>query len=252
MNIIKILFIINMVIVAWQPATANVKFIHLNSEPAIPNGFGGDFDENGARDPEIVWTGDSLRLYYTAVGRDDVERIALAESQDMVNWNSLGVVWSPEDAGTFADNGVFAPSVVKSAGGYELYYTANSSGWFQIGKAVSHDGYNFQRPLGTAAPVLAASYTPDSFDQIGVGHPGVVRVGNYTFMIYQGYDGSIWKRLGFAYSLDGNHFQRFAGSQGFNAVFGPGPHGFDDAGALEPELIMVGGDIRMFYTSIHY
>ena len=230
-----------------------VVFTALNDAPAVSPGFGNEWDANGVSDPDPFWDGEIMRLYYTATGADSVQRIALATSTDLIAWTFRGIAWEPQGDGAFDDGSVYGPSVVHNGSQFELYYTGCSGVCRpHIGKVVSDDGTNYYRTAEFSDPLLGPSDEDGLFDAIGVGHPSVVYDNGYYLMMYQGFDGTVWKRLGAAQSEDGLVFQPIYGDAGKGAVFGLGPHGFDDAGALEPEITLVEGDIRLFYTSLHY
>jgi hypothetical protein len=233
-------------------AKENWPFIPLTQTPVIAPGFGGSVDAGGVEDPDILWDGHRLKLYYTAIDRDGVHRIALATSSNAVDWDYQGIVWNPGDGGIFDQNGVSGPSVVQTAEGYEMYYTGDSNAFYTIGAAVSEDGVTFARQQGTTGPVLGPSWNPDRFDYLGTGHPSVILDQNARIMMYEGYDGRIWGHLGLAVSPDGKSFLRIQGRDQNGAVLGRGPHGYDDGGGLEPELVVADEEIRLLYTTLHY
>ncbi|MBN2054426.1 hypothetical protein JW905_05865 [bacterium] len=244
--------IIPIIFAALSGSHAMVRFAEFNGGLILAPGFGGWYDIGGVMDPELLWDGSLLRLYYTAVDAQGVSRIALAVSTDAVEWSPYGVVLGPGSAGTFDSAGVAAPDLVVEPSGYTMHYTAMVNGWRSVGRIKSSDGLGFDRSVHPAGQVLAASMDSASFDWLGVSDPTVVRIGGYDIMMYEGHDGSKWKRLGLAYAADADDFNRVSGTEGEGAVFGRGPHGFDDGGALEPELLLVNGEIRLFYTSLHY
>lgn len=228
------------------------RFVALNDGPVIPVGFAGEIDAGGVRQPEIVWDGQYVRLYYTAIDAEGVRRIALAVSQDLAHWIFVGVVMEPGAGGDFDSDGVWGPSVLLRDGIYELFYTGSSNGFYSIGRALSSDGLTFY-PSNDGQPVLDPSWNPETFDFQGVANPSVIEKDGVWVMLYEGFDSSVWKRVGLAVSSDGNRFLRIRGEDGSGSVLGKGPHGFDDGGALEPELsLTAGGEIRLVYTSLHY
>jgi len=232
---------------------ALVRFQDWTHDPIVVPGFGGDYDEAAVLDPELFWDGSVFRLYYTAVDGSGAPRIALALSEDARTWEPFGVVLDSGPADSFDEDGVSTPSILETDNGIALYYTGTRNGWSAIGRIDSVAGYVFDRESSPASLVLQPSWSEAAFDRIGVSDPTVVlHDGGYALM-YQGHDGTHFPRLGYAVSSDGGwNFTRIPGAEGNNANFGRGPHGFDDGGALEPELFVVNGDVRLLYTSLHY
>ncbi len=252
-----IIFILLISIVAPFSATASdlsreYPFVELGKTPDIVPGFGGAVDMGGTRDPELVLADGVVRMYYTAIDGSGRKRIALASSTDLATWNFEGVVWDAESGGSFNRFGVSSPSVIRDGLGYALYYTAEGRGFCSIGKAVSADGVHFSQEGELTQPVLSPSGQETAFDRIGVGRPSVIDYNGVYLMMYQGFDGGKWRRLGAAISMDGTTFFKIKGNAGGGAVFGRGPHGFDDAGAMEPAVQLADGRLRLFYTSLHY
>lgn len=246
----SIIFII--LTLAVSPVFSQAPRWHLEQYPQGPvivPGFQAPLDSLAVADPEIYWDGDWFRLYYTGTGDDNINRILLAGSRDLLTWYPGGVVLAPTP-GTFNEDSVGDAEIIVDSDVFTLYYTATRSGWSQIARIDSSHGYSFQGPGDI---VLSASYRANSFDAIGVGEPSVVISDGIHQMMYRGYDGTNWYRLGVALSEDGHLFNRVINPDDFGANFGLGPHGFDDGGATEPE-IWLGNDngVRLLYTSLHY
>ncbi len=248
-------FLILAAVLTWNvkaPCEANVRFDSWTTGPVIYPGFGGAYDAGSALDPEIYWDGDEFRLYYTAVDAAGRHHIALALSPDALTWRPYGIVFKGGEEG-FDAGGVSDPAIVRAEEGFRLYYTGHSiSETLSVGLVESPDGYWFSRNTGKPRRVLSGSGNPGLFDETGASNPSVLLRNGVFMMMYQGHDGTVWKRLGLAISQDGESFLKIQGDEGKGAVFGLGPHGFDDAGALAPELWSIDDDVRMFYTSLHY
>jgi len=239
-----------LILVATNSYAARFELVDFPLEPVLTPGFQSPFDSRAVLDPELFWDGQLIRLYYTAVDDEDIHRIALAVSNDLTTWTPGGVILEPKD-GTFDEKGVSTPDIVYAAGRYHLYYTGTSpSGWQQIGHVSSLDGLVF---TNTRSIVLGPSYQNGSFDLIGVSEPSVVFQNNLFQMTYRGHDGGYYWRLGLARSRDGLQFDRVVTSSDMGAIYGRGPHGFEDGGAGQPEIwIGNDNDVRMLYTSLHY
>jgi predicted GH43/DUF377 family glycosyl hydrolase len=251
-NIYYLAIVIPMTLILSGSSTQAARFelVDYPLEPVLTPGFQPPFDNHAALDPELLWDGQSVRLYYTAVDNEGVHRIALAVSNDLTTWTPRGVILAPE-SGSFDEKGVSTPDIVYVDGRYHLYYTGISSGeWRQIGHVSSPDGVQF---TNTRSPVLGPSFQNGTFDLIGVSEPSVIYQNNQFQMIYRGHDGGHFWRLGLASSQDGLQFDRIVNSSDMGAIYGRGPHGFEDGGAGQPEIWAENdNDVRMLYTSLHY
>ena len=125
------------------------------------------------------------------------------------------LVAGPE--GSWDEQQVGVPSVVKHEGMYYMYYSgfASSGGFDQmrIGLAMSEDGVNWTRydDPGTTEPPFAESdpvlvRIEDGWDFQGVERPRVVIVDDTFYMVYRSRDASAG--LGLAVSDDGIHWTR--------------------------------------------
>lgn len=217
--------------------------------PVIIPGFQGNMDNQAVLDPDVIWDGNRVRIYYTAVDALGVKRIMLATSSDLVNWRPEGIALAPQP-GTFDSDGVSAPDIIYIDGQYHLYYTAESMGLKQIAHVQSENGFSFSR-LRTIT--LTPSYNEQQFDSIGVSDSSTIYSNGLYQMLFRGHDGTPWWKIGLAISTSGTHFDRIIGGVELGSNFGKGPHGFDDGGAEDPEIwIDDENHIRMLYTSLHY
>jgi predicted GH43/DUF377 family glycosyl hydrolase len=111
-------------------------------------------------DPWIVRDGDALRMWFTTASRTpphDV-RIASAVSTDGRVWRDVNDSVLPPTAATFDGEGVETASVVRHAGEYKLFYTADEppdgATRFAIGLARSPDGVTWTKHGPVVAPQL--------------------------------------------------------------------------------------------------
>ena len=234
-----------------EPIDGYRPFFELNETPEISQGFGGNYDSMKVGDPELFWDGNHLLLYYTATGADGIDRIALARSTHLENWEPMGIVLGPGFPGNFDEDGVSNPDIIATEEGIEMHYTGDRNGWKSIGRVISQDGYQFIRYLGNTQPLISYSFNPDRFDYLGVTQPTVTEYRGAKIMLYRGIDGTPYYRIGLAYSNDGQTYYKVDGEE-LGAVFGRGPVGYDDAGAQDPEFWVFNEQIRFLYTSFHY
>ena len=180
--------------------------------------LGGSFDQNGQRDPSVLYDENS------GLGTDDWFLFFTGEGASAT---SIGRAGAPQDAGTkLPDNGAWSarsqvlagsgsgfdasavahPSIVKDGTtAFLLYYVAtDGSGARSIGRVSS---------IGVTGPYIGrtqvlASGAPGSFDAGGVKDPVVTKAGAADYrMLYTGIEplpgGDTVERIGYATSTDG-------------------------------------------------
>ena len=106
----------------------------------------GGYDDGGLRKPVARKLADgSWRLFYAAIGPDDVKRIAFATSSDGTTWVKQGLVMTPATAAyDFAEAGLEPASCdpIGSSGESLTFTGTDRFGWTRIGKAAaSEPGY---------------------------------------------------------------------------------------------------------------
>lgn len=113
-------------------------------EPVLPSGPEGSFDEAEASQPSVWLDGSGYLMWYTGFDAD-YRRAAIgyATSPDGLHWTKYAgnPVFEPGAEAAWDEGWVYAPSVVKVAGGYEMYYLSDG----QMGRATSPDGINWTR-----------------------------------------------------------------------------------------------------------
>jgi len=138
---------------------------------AAPHGAG------NAYAPEILFHNGVYRMWYGAQGRDDHDRILLAESPDGVSWETKGVALDHGDA-----NHVNDPSVVKVGDTFFMYYTrAPVDIRDEIALATSADGVTWQEQGTVLGPGADGAW-----DSLLVGRPSVLHEDGRFRMWYDG------------------------------------------------------------------
>jgi predicted GH43/DUF377 family glycosyl hydrolase len=108
----------------------------------LPLSAGTNFDDNGQRDPSVLYDGTNFELYFAAISSSGARSIGRSTAAEDGN-HVPGTAWSTQaqvlGAGaTFDSGGVSHPSIVKDGANYLLYYTAtDGSGGQTIGRASS-------------------------------------------------------------------------------------------------------------------
>ncbi len=192
--------------------------------------------------PEIVRSGNTMRMWYGGQGKDGHDRIHLAVSSDGLKWEQRGVVLEDPAANHCND-----PSVIEVNGLLFMFYTRAGSGVTDaVAVATSTDGVQWRR-RGTAL----APGNPGAWDSYSVGRPSVLFTNGLFRMWYDGRkdlpegapdpnapkSGTSQRHIGYATSRDGFHWER-SGSE---------PVYDHDAGGIH--VLVLGGHLAMLSES---
>ncbi|MFV9507649.1 MAG: LamG-like jellyroll fold domain-containing protein [Oscillochloridaceae bacterium umkhey_bin13] len=216
--------------------------------------------------------GTCYRKWYTGFDSSGGRRIGLALSPDGITWSrvvgstGLGSVLGFGPAGRFDSANVSFPSIIRTATGYQMWYTGGNGSVFSIGTATSPDGVNWTRLNGplAAGAVLRPSGLAGTFDQTIIAASRVLldqasaaapceggrSSGACYRMWYQGINSSNAFYIGYALSPDGLNWTRVAGPGTGGSVIGQGPVGtFDAQNAAVASIIKDGDLFRMWYNA---
>jgi predicted GH43/DUF377 family glycosyl hydrolase len=211
------------------------------SNPVLQPGGPGSWESEAVSDGEVLFGGQTYRMWYGGRDANGVYRTGLATSADGVSWSrhAANPVLSTGGPGAWDSAGVGASQVMKDGGGYKMWYMGQDGTW-SIGYATSPDGVNWTKVPNN--PVLQSG--PDgSWDAGMVLSPCVIRDGSTYKMWYAGMDGNGIFRIGYATSGDGVNWTKRG------PVMDPGPPGsWDDAWVLAADVIFDGLTYRMWYT----
>jgi len=162
-------------------------------------------DETSFGFPTVVQDGlGDYKMWYSGGGR-----IWLATSPDGLNWTKhlTASVLAPGPPGAWDDAQVYAPQVIASPGGYEMWYTAEN--WTmpgpRIGYAWSTNGLYWTKSPDN--PVLTG--TLETWEQGKSVYPAVIREGMADYMMW--YRGGVngGQAFGQATSSDGTLWARY-------------------------------------------
>ena len=245
-----------------------------------PSGVAGDFDSNGVSTMYVVRDGNTFRMWYSGFGNTGaIEGIGYATSPNGITWTRV-----PGTAGTappnrnavlverggtsdFDQDYIVAPSVLideatpalpcengrTSGRCYRMWYEGvnNVSAYtFAIGYAVSPDGINWTRVLGTSGggAVFARINNFTDFDSNSVGVPTVIKDGAFFRVWYEAKSYATPDfSTGYVVSTDGVNWVRPIPN---NPVF----TGADDPGTFSPDgvwaarALKLGSSYRKYYT----
>ncbi len=245
-----------------------------------PSGVAGDFDSNGVSTMYVVRDGNTFRMWYSGFGNTGaIEGIGYATSPDGITWTRV-----PGTAGTappnrnavlverggdddFDQNYIVAPSVLideatpalpcengrTSGRCFRMWYEGvrNVGGYtFAIGYAVSPDGINWTRVLGSSGggAVFARINNFTDFDSNSVGVPTVIKDGAFFRMWYEA---KSYARLdfstGYVVSTDGINWVRpIPNDPVFTGTDDPGT--FSPDGVWAARALKLGSSYRKYYT----
>jgi hypothetical protein len=233
------------------------------------------FDSNGVTIGSVIKDGGILKMWYTGIGSSGlVEGIGHATSTDGQTWTRIqgplsgqAVLRASGSSGRFDRDQALSPAVLKdqasalmpcenartSGDCYRMWYEGliDSGGpTYRIGYAVSPDGLNWTRVLGSSPSKAVLDRGPaGSFDENGVGVASVIKDGALYRMWYDAKDYSTPDRytLGHVVSTDGVNWVRPVPNQ-------PVYQGSDDPGVFSPDNVWApralkdGSVYRMWYA----
>ena len=130
--------------------------------------------------------------------------IKYAESCDGINWNRKGIV--AIDYQNNEEAGIVKASVLKEGDKYLMWYSyrnftdyrTNSSNSYRIGYAESKDGINWTRIDQKSDLSLDISNEKNSWDNLMVEYPHVIKVKGKTYLFY---NGNGFGQSGFGYAV---------------------------------------------------
>jgi predicted GH43/DUF377 family glycosyl hydrolase len=213
-----------------------------------PEGWEGSYI--AANGSAIVHRGEILYWYQAG----DPVRIALARSNDGVNWKRhSAAVLDTGPRGSWDERGVADPYVIAAEGRLVMYYLGVDRARRQrLGVAISDDGVTWTKLRSNPILELGAF---GAFDEIGLGEPAVWASHGHYWMLYTGRDREEVRRIGLASSRDGVRWERDArapvlsGTQAWNQKVM-----CDPSVEVTPQGIRVwfgGGDVAHPAENIH-
>jgi predicted GH43/DUF377 family glycosyl hydrolase len=143
--------------IALARSRDGLKWIR-NSEPVLPVGPRGSFDERAVADPYVIRRENYLYMFYLGQDRARRQRLGVARSKYGAAWEKLrsNPVLELGPPGAFDEIGLGEPAVWTSGGFYWMLYTGRDRGERRrLGLARSTDGVRWQRDT-SFSPVAGA------------------------------------------------------------------------------------------------
>ncbi len=237
-------------------AKAEGNWQKYENNPVLRVGEAGSYDEKGVMQPSIIESDGVYWMYYTAEDANSNKVIALAQSKDRINWEKIGVVLEPSnEQGKFDRIYVKDPDVIIEGNTFVMWYSGYDGFKWRIGKAISNDGLHWEKIEGAGYGGSAFNLGGnDYFDYLGAQGPSVVKVNGTYYLYYYGTNDNLHYYVGLAVSPNSDSWIKVNGKEDFGSIFGPGGHGYDDSGALSPDVLYdaENNKFRMWYTGVHY
>ena len=218
------------------------------SNPVLSN-TAPSFDEFGTLGPEVLWTENAARLYYTGENSNYKMLVGMAVSGDLNNYTKYAAnpVLS-NSAGQWDANSVKDPSLLFVNGTYYMWYAGNQSSpapVYKIGIAKSSDGFYWTKPSNNKVLDLGNN---GKFDYYSLRSPAVIYDKDRYLMFYAGMDDPVknWK-VGLASSPNGTTWTRMNNG---DPIITLGANGqWDDTHIMAVDARMINGLYELYYMA---
>lgn len=212
------------------------------SNPVLLPGTG--WESNGVFAPAVITDSGLYKMWYAGGDNEGAVRIGYATSPDGVAWTKYdsNPVLGVGGDGTWEDEDVVEPTVLRMDSTYHLWYSAYDGQTSRIGHATSLDGITWSKD--TANPVLDLG-APGAWDWLDVYGPSVIRYNDTFLLWYAGETLPEAYQTGYALSPDGSAWTR---QQMLIPEGSPGA--FDDDSADYPAVITETGRFKIWYSGL--
>ena len=218
--------------------------------PVLKPGSAGAWDSGGlpARGGGVVIFDEGIyKMWYDGVAKNGTTltiQIGYATSEDGINWQkySGNPVLSPGVPGSFDDQMIFDPTVVRTGSSYLMYYASVSrSGMSAAGMATSSDGFHWTKKGQVQMP------TEQTWDS---GERSLSSVTKLDTIFAMAYDGSQQKgqptNIGLGMSRDGISWAAYKA----NPVISAGAS-WNSEGVFEGAVVTVGSNYYVYLNGVN-
>ena len=224
-------------------SSAQTVWTKYQGNPVLVSGSSGTWNDFALAPGSIIFDGTLYHFWYG--GHDGTYlRIGYATSPDGISWTEYAgnPVLDVGEAGSWDDERVYKPYVIFDGSTYHMWYSGLDGTNTRIGYATSSDGIIWTKYAANPVLVLGSSGT---WDDMFVESPCVLYDGNIYHLWYTGGESPYIFRIGYATSLDGISWTKYAG----NPVLDIGAAGnWDNPRAQEPDVLFDGEKYHMWYT----
>jgi uncharacterized repeat protein (TIGR01451 family) len=202
------------------------------------------WEAEGVRAGGVISDGGLYKMWYTGFDSGGVGRIGYATSPNGVTWTKYGSnpVLSVGASGSWEDEDVSWPTVIKEGSTYHLWYTGADGVTSRIGHATSSNGTNWTKD--PANPVLDIG-PPGAWDWLEAYAPNVVAYNGYLLWYSGGTLPEAWQ-TGYVLSSDGSDWTR-----GEKLIPEGPPGSFDAYSADYPSVIVDGAGFKVWYSGLN-
>lgn len=193
------------------PGTIRSSFILTSftksTSPVVAPGAVNSWDNPGLEGYPLAGRGGGYEVLYRGTDITNVKAVGYASSTDGIAWNkSAANPVLQGGTGTWDAGGVAYGPLIDEGGHYTMFFQGfDAANELRYGRAVSPDLVNWQRDAGFVFGPGPAGAWDEHLDTARV-----FRQGEGYGMLYQGYDASNIKQVGYAYSSDGMTWERNA------------------------------------------
>jgi hypothetical protein len=240
-------------------ATSGTTYPPFMKNPSNPilAGDGTGFDSSGVASGAMLMEGDSLIIYYPGLSTYEVGRAAAVYPFENYVRKDIPVL-TRGSAGEWDSGYISAQSIIKTSGGYFLFYSGGMSPppggvtTMQVGLATSSNGIHWTKyndpatsnsPYAESDPVVQPGLA-GSWDQDFVWLPSVLKTGELFEMFYHGGSPA---GFGYAVSQDGISWTKNVAN---NPIFvtGDDPYTVSSGGIIQgPSVILKDSIYYMYY-----
>ena len=203
----------------------------------------GTFDRDQTAGPVVIFDPPYWRMYYHGQQGGSFS-IGMATSIDGIHWTKYGQnpVLTPGPTGSWDANAVVFPNVVKTNGGYIMWYSGRDGTTSRIGVATSSDGMTWVKYAGN--PVVEVGQ-PGQWDASYLEGCSVISKNGLWYMLYTArFSPSMSENIGLATSTDGYAWTKY----GSNPVFTISSGQWDANNVAIPCMMFVDGKFKMWYS----
>jgi predicted GH43/DUF377 family glycosyl hydrolase len=220
-----------------------IEWLVYAKNPVLRVGNPGSFDGAGLFDPFVIKVGNQYRMYYTG-HNGSLLQTGLAFSSDGIKWQKYaGNPILTVRPGTWESITANAPRVFYDGNRYVMFYVGYNGSVYEVGLATSADGLVWERHPNN--PVLRRGPS-GSWDQNSVITCGAFTGNGRYYLLY---NGGPYTPIGFASSVDGVTWTKYAGNPVF---FTGGPGTWDESRVEYGAVVREGTLLKYWYCGFGY